>query len=349
MCLGIFFRAKRGGRVIRASAKDLNDTLVTQISDQNDCHRIRQGQHHRPKPRDFSTTDQSLEIQEAALKAAGCEVIRSETRSGTTTTGRAELQTVLDFLRPGDVLMVTRIDRLARSIGDLQDIVRAVKAKGATLKATEQLIDTGTAAGKCFLDMLGVFAEFETNLRKERQLEGIAKAKAAGVYKGRPASIDPAQVQQLRVEAWDRHRWPSISASAAHQFIERWRADDCAPSASSNMRLCRSVVASRCASLTIVRDNTSIGTTYRAAGSIRRRWIERPRWRKPRRLQGLQRTRVLNDCNYGQSHLGSEVGGEQYGQCSGAENTGGDECGHLNLPPCCRREGEPGLFQDCFM
>ncbi len=91
-------------------------------------------------------------------------------------------------------------DRLARSIGDLQDIVRAVKAKGATLKATEQPIDTGTAAGKCFLDMLGVFAEFETNLRKERQLEGIAKAKAAGVYKGRPASIDPAQVQQLKAQ-----------------------------------------------------------------------------------------------------------------------------------------------------
>jgi len=96
--------------------------------------------------------------------------------------------------------MVTRIDRLARSIGDLQDIVRAVKAKGATLMATEQPIDTGTAAGKCFLDMLGVFAEFETNLRKERQLEGIAKAKAAGVYKGRPASIDAAQVQQLKAE-----------------------------------------------------------------------------------------------------------------------------------------------------
>jgi DNA invertase Pin-like site-specific DNA recombinase len=147
-----------------------------------------------------STTEQNLEIQEAALKAAGCEVIRSEKRSGTTTTGRAELQTVLDFLRPGDALMVTRIDRLARSIGDLQDIVRAVKAKGATLKATEQPIDTGTAAGKCFLDMLGVFAEFETNLRKERQLEGIAKAKAAGVYKGRPASIDPTQVRRLKAD-----------------------------------------------------------------------------------------------------------------------------------------------------
>jgi DNA invertase Pin-like site-specific DNA recombinase len=145
-----------------------------------------------------STTDQNLEIQIAALKAAGGDVIRSEKRSGTSTTGRAELQTVLDFLRKGDCLMVTRIDRLARSIGDLRDIVRAVKAKGASLKATEQPIDTTSAAGKAFLDMLGVFAEFETNLRKERQAEGIAKAKAAGVYKGRPPSIDVTKVRDLK-------------------------------------------------------------------------------------------------------------------------------------------------------
>ena len=137
-----------------------------------------------------STTDQNLEIQEAALRAA-------EMRSGTSTAGREELRTVLDFLRKGDVLMVTRIDRLARSIGDLQDIVRAVKAKCATLKATEQPIDTSTAAGKCFLHMLGIFAEFETNLRKERQLEGIAKAREGGVYKGRPGGYvarDPTAV-----------------------------------------------------------------------------------------------------------------------------------------------------------
>jgi DNA invertase Pin-like site-specific DNA recombinase len=78
----------------------------------------------------------------------------------------------LDFARQGDTLVVTRIDRLARSIGDLQDIVRSLKAKGAALKVTEQPIDTSTAAGKCFLDMLGVFAEFETNLRRERQVRG---------------------------------------------------------------------------------------------------------------------------------------------------------------------------------
>jgi DNA invertase Pin-like site-specific DNA recombinase len=144
-----------------------------------------------------STIDQNLEIQEAALKAAGADVIRSEKRSGTSTVGREELNIILQFLRPVDTLMVTRIDRLARSIGDLQDIVRTVKAKGAALKATEQPIDTSTAAGKAFLDMLGVFAEFETNLRRERQLEGIAKAKAEGRYKGRQASIDGAQIRLL--------------------------------------------------------------------------------------------------------------------------------------------------------
>jgi DNA invertase Pin-like site-specific DNA recombinase len=145
-----------------------------------------------------STEGQSLDLQEASLRAAGCNTIRAEKRSGTTTEGRTELATVLDFLRPGDTLMVTRIDRLARSIGDLETIVKAVQAKRAHLKATEQPIDTSTAAGKCFLDMLGVFAEFETNLRKERQMEGIAKAKAAGVYKGRPRSIEAQRVRELK-------------------------------------------------------------------------------------------------------------------------------------------------------
>jgi DNA invertase Pin-like site-specific DNA recombinase len=147
-----------------------------------------------------SSIDQNLDIQEAALKAAGADVIRSEKRSGTSTADREELNTILQFLRRGDTLLVTRIDRLARSVGDLQDIVCAVKIKGAMLRATEQPIDTGTAAGKPFLSMLGVFAEFETNLRKERQMEGIAKAKAEGRYKGRQATIDEAQIRLLKAE-----------------------------------------------------------------------------------------------------------------------------------------------------
>lgn len=145
-----------------------------------------------------STSDQDLALQRAALEAAGCWVVRAETASGARRDGRTELQALLDFLHPGDALVVTRIDRLARSLKDLQDIVHELKAKGVALRATEQPVDTGTAAGKAFLNMLGVFAEFETNLRRERQLEGIKAAKARGIYKGRRPSIDAAEVRRLR-------------------------------------------------------------------------------------------------------------------------------------------------------
>jgi DNA invertase Pin-like site-specific DNA recombinase len=147
-----------------------------------------------------STLDQDLSIQRTALKAAGCEVIRAEKASGARRDGRTELQVLLDFLRAGDTLVVTRIDRLARSLKDLQDIVHELKNRGVALKATEQPVDTGTAAGKAFFDMLGVFAEFETNLRRERQLEGIHAAKARGVYTGRKPSIDAVEVLRLRRE-----------------------------------------------------------------------------------------------------------------------------------------------------
>ncbi|MFV8988310.1 recombinase family protein [Serratia fonticola] len=147
-----------------------------------------------------STNDQDLALQIQTLRAAGCEIIRSEKASGGSRDGRTELQLLLDFLRPNDTLIVTRVDRLARSIKDLQDIVYALNQQGITLKATEQPVDTRTAAGKAFLDMLGVFAEFETNLRRERQLEGIAAAKARGVYQGRKPRIDPAEVRRLYVD-----------------------------------------------------------------------------------------------------------------------------------------------------
>jgi len=144
-----------------------------------------------------SSVEQDLTLQMQALKAAGCETIRSEKMSGTTTKGRTELALLREFMRKGDTLVVTRIDRLARSIGDLQDIVRSLKENGVALRATEQPIDTSTAAGKAFLDMLGVFAEFETNLRRERQLEGIEQAKSRGVYQGRKPSIDRTKVFEL--------------------------------------------------------------------------------------------------------------------------------------------------------
>ncbi|MDX2382494.1 recombinase family protein [Sinorhizobium meliloti] len=144
-----------------------------------------------------SSSDQNLSIQEAALRAAGATIIRGEKKSGTTTKGRDELATLIEFARAGDTIMVTRIDRLARSIADLAQIVRTLESKGVHLKATEQPIDTSSPAGRAFLQMLGVFAEFETAIRRERQLEGVAKAKANGVYKGRKASIDADKVKAL--------------------------------------------------------------------------------------------------------------------------------------------------------
>ena len=147
-----------------------------------------------------STSDQDVSIQEAALRAAGCDVIVAEVGSGTSRQGRTELQRLLDFVRAGDVIIVTRIDRLARSIADLASIVAFLEGRGARLRATEQPIDTSTAAGRAFLQMLGVFAEFETAIRRERQMEGIAKAKAAGVYRGRKPSIDAARVRALAAE-----------------------------------------------------------------------------------------------------------------------------------------------------
>jgi DNA invertase Pin-like site-specific DNA recombinase len=147
-----------------------------------------------------STSDQNLTLQKRVLEAAGCDVIRAETKSGTTRKGRSELQTLIDFLREGDTLVVTRIDRLARSIADLSAIVTTLQDKKVALRATEQPVDTASPAGRAFLQMLGVFAEFETAIRRERQMEGIARAKANGVYKGRKPSIDAGKVKALAAE-----------------------------------------------------------------------------------------------------------------------------------------------------
>jgi len=148
-----------------------------------------------------STKEQDNQLQIDALNNAGCEKIFTEKQSGTTTKNRIELANCLSYMREGDTLLVTRIDRLARSLRDLQNLVHELKLKGIALKAIEQPVDTSTAAGKAFLDMLGVFAEFETNIRRERQLEGIAKAKAEGRYMGRKPTAKAKSEQVLELIA----------------------------------------------------------------------------------------------------------------------------------------------------
>ncbi len=148
-----------------------------------------------------SSLGQSLEVQEAALREAGCEKLFAEKRSGTTRQGREALQEALEFVREGDVLLVTRLDRLARSMGDLQGIIEELNRMGVGFRCLQQgAVDTTSSMGRLVLNMLAAIAEFETDLRKERQREGIDKAKAAGIYKGRPVSIEREKVMALHAQ-----------------------------------------------------------------------------------------------------------------------------------------------------
>ena len=134
-----------------------------------------------------STLDQKagLEVQIDELQKAGCERIFEEQVSSVDVTARDQLTAALDFARDGDTLVVTRLDRLARSVAHLMQILDGLKAKGANLRILGLGIDTGNSTGKLILTVLGGIAEFERDIMLERQREGIAKAKAAGKYKGR--------------------------------------------------------------------------------------------------------------------------------------------------------------------
>lgn len=146
-----------------------------------------------------SSTDQSLDIQLDALKEAGCEKVFSEKVSGRSTQDRHELAQALDFVREGDTLCCSRLDRLARSVGDLHRVIELLTEKKVAFRCLNQSgVDTDTSTGRLMLSILGAVACFENDIRKERQAEGIARAKAAGKYRGRPQSVDPDRVRQLR-------------------------------------------------------------------------------------------------------------------------------------------------------
>ncbi len=133
-----------------------------------------------------STTDQKagLAAQERDLHAAGCDRIFSEQTSAKDAK-RPELQRALDHLREGDTFIVTKLDRLARSVADLVDITSKLSSKGVALRILAMNLDTATPTGKLMLNLLGSITEFERELMLERQREGIAAAKAEGKYKGR--------------------------------------------------------------------------------------------------------------------------------------------------------------------
>ena len=147
-----------------------------------------------------SSVGQSLDVQRDKVLAAGVteKNIFEEKRSGLNT-GRPELKACLRALRAGDTLVVTKIDRLARSALDLLSIVNQLEKEGVSLRVLDQAIDTGTPAGKALLQMLAVFAEFETAIRSERQMDGIAKAKKNGVRFGRRPKTTPDKVQEIKL------------------------------------------------------------------------------------------------------------------------------------------------------
>jgi len=145
-----------------------------------------------------SSTGQSLDIQHETLLEAGCEKVFAEKVSGRSTKDRVELMQAMDFVREGDTLVVTRLDRLARSVGDLHQIIERLNEKKVAFKCLNQSgVDTDSSTGRLMLSILGAVAQFENDIRRERQTEGIAKAKAEGRYRGRPATIDPARVKEL--------------------------------------------------------------------------------------------------------------------------------------------------------
>lgn len=145
-----------------------------------------------------STLDQNSTMQVEAIKARyPGAIIREETASATSRNGRPVLDLLMQMIGEGDRLVVWKLDRLARNMLDLLKLVEELEGKRASLEVLDQRIDTATASGKAFLQMLGVFAEFETNLRKERQLAGIARAKSEGKYKGRPVAHDKATIARM--------------------------------------------------------------------------------------------------------------------------------------------------------
>jgi DNA invertase Pin-like site-specific DNA recombinase len=132
-----------------------------------------------------STTEQvaGIEAQERDLKAAGVE--RGFREQTSAVGARKELEAAIDFARDGDVLVVTKLDRLARSVSDLCAIVARLEKKGVSLRILAMNIDTGTPTGKLMLNLIGSIGQFEREIMLERQREGVAKAKAEGKYKGR--------------------------------------------------------------------------------------------------------------------------------------------------------------------
>ena len=171
-----------------------------------------------------SSVGQNLESQIRILEEYGCEKIFQEKKSGRSMKNRDQLQDMLSFVREGDEIIITRTDRIARSVLDLQLLVKQLSEKGVSLTATEQPISTKDATSKCFLDMLSVFAEFEANIRYERQMDGIKIAKEKGKFKGKQSVVDMDRFKLLLDEgcgATSIAKQMNIGRSSVYRLMKR--------------------------------------------------------------------------------------------------------------------------------
>ena len=142
-----------------------------------------------------SSVGQSLDVQLDKLQH--CDKIFQEKRIGMSN-ARPRLKACIEYVRDGDTLVVTRLDRLARSTFHLCQLAEQLKKKEVNLQVLDQNIDTSDATGRLLFNMLGAIGQFETEIRAERQMDGIQKAKARGVQFGRKKKITTAQCQDLR-------------------------------------------------------------------------------------------------------------------------------------------------------
>jgi len=150
----------------------------------------------------ISTLDQTLALQQDALPVAGCEPLYTDTVSGSVTE-RPGLTQALSHLRPGDTLVVWRLDRLGRSLAHLIDTIRDLQERGVGFRSLQEQIDTTTSGGKLIFHVFGALAEFERDLIRERTHAGLAAARARGRLFGRPKVLSPQEVKQLRTLAKD--------------------------------------------------------------------------------------------------------------------------------------------------
>jgi DNA invertase Pin-like site-specific DNA recombinase len=147
-----------------------------------------------------SSYGQSLELQKEKLNSASVDRVFSEKQSARTADDRQELQLCLDYVRDGDVLVVTKLDRLARSTRDLLNIANKLEKKKVSLVVLDQQIDTSNAAGKLLFTMLGAIAEFENDIRKDRQVQGVELARKKGIQFGRKKALSTSKIDDLKAK-----------------------------------------------------------------------------------------------------------------------------------------------------